>query len=114
MNDFNRLIKEEINKEVAEHQGITQELLLKVNQLHSWVEFLVSLIIAQQKDACEAAGITPETLRRKILEGNLIPLSKDGSRLNFVSVKQMTELKPRIRAKRKGFPHKKNEIQIGS
>ncbi len=106
--NFNQLIREEIERQVVENQGVTKELMQKVNQLHSWVEFLVSIIIAQQKDACAAAGITPETLRRKILQGDLTPFSKDGSRLNFVSVKQMTELKPRIRAKRKGYAQKKN------
>ena len=98
---FENLIKREIEKIVADNQGITQDIVQKVNQLHSWVEFLVTIIIAQQKDACEAAGITPETLRRKILEGHLTPLSRDGSRLNFVSVKQMSDLKPRIRSKRR-------------
>ncbi|MDQ6788766.1 MAG: hypothetical protein M3033_18340 [Acidobacteriota bacterium] len=104
---FDDLIRKEIESCLLESQGISHDLMIKVNELHSWVEFLVSLIIAQQKDACEAAGISPETLRRRVLDGNLIPLSKDGSRLNFVSVKQMTELKPRIRAKRKNHFRKK-------
>ena len=94
-------IKAKIEDCILESQGISADVLRKINEIHAALDFLVSLIVAQQKDICSAAGIAPETLRRKILEGYLVPLSKDASRLNFVSIKQMLELKPRIRSKRK-------------
>ncbi len=76
-------------------------VLQKINELHSGLDWLLTVIIAQQKDACDAAGISPETMRRKVLAGELIPLSRDGSRLNFISLKQMQDLKSRVRRKRR-------------
>ncbi len=94
-------IKAKIEECILENKGISADVLRQINEIHAALDFLLSLIVAQQKDICSAAGITPETLRRKILDGYLVPLSKDASRLNFVSIKQMLELKPRIRSKRK-------------
>lgn len=98
---FEQLIKQEVEKAMMERQGLSEELHRKISEMHACIEFLASIIVAQQKDACEAMDITPETLRRKILEGHVTPFSKDGSRLNFVSIKQITDLRPKIRSKRK-------------
>ena len=94
---IDKLIDEKINERFLENEGILQ----KINELHAGLDFVLSIIIAQQKDICAAADITPETLRRKILKGHLMPFSRDGSRLNFISLKQMIDLKPRVRRKRR-------------
>lgn len=94
---IDKLINEKIDQRLLENNGILQ----KINELHAGLDFVLSIIIAQQKDVCEATGIAPETLRRKILQGELMPLSRDGSRLNFISLKQMIDLKPRVRRKRR-------------
>lgn len=99
---IDELIDEKIKERLLENDGVLQ----KVNELHAGVDFLLSIIIAQQKDACEAAGISPETLRRKVLAGELMPLSRDGSRLNFVSLKQIKDLKSRVRRKRRNSAKK--------
>lgn len=82
---IDKLIDEKITERLLENNGVLQ----KINELHAGIDFILSIIISQQKDACEAAGISPETLRRRVLEGELMPLSRDGSRLTFVSLKQM-------------------------
>lgn len=93
---IDKLIDEKIKERFLENSEICQ----KINELHAGLDFVLSIIIAQQKDACAAAAIAPETLRRKILNGELTPFSRDGSRLNFISLRQMVDLKPRIRRKR--------------
>lgn len=98
---FDELIRNEIDKQLVEKIGFSDEILQKINEIHYGIDFLLKIIIAQQKDACIAADIAPETLRRKILDGHLAPFSKDGSRLIYVSLRQIVDLKPRIRAKRK-------------
>lgn len=100
---IDKLIDEKISERFLENDGVLQ----KINELHAGLNFLLSIIIAQQKDACEAAEISPATLRKKILDGELMPLSRDGSRLNFVSLKQMRDLKSRVRQKRRRCVNKK-------
>lgn len=94
---IDELIDEKIRGRLLDNDGVLQ----KINELHSGFEWLLTILVAQQKDACHAAGISPDTLRRKVLAGELIPLSRDGSRLNFVSFKQMHDLKSRVRRKRR-------------
>ncbi len=61
----------------------------------------MKVIVVRQDEASKVAEIAPETLRRKARDGEIQSLSHDGSRLVFYSIKQMIELKPRIRGKRR-------------
>lgn len=94
---FEDLIKNEIEKQVILNSGLTEELTQKINELHAAVDFLMQVIVVRQDEACRAAEIAPETLRRKARSGEITQLSQDGSRLIYYSIKQITELKPRIR-----------------
>lgn len=96
---FERLIKDEINKQINHGLGISEDLTRKIDELHAAVDFLMKVIVVRQDEACKTAEIAPETLRRKARSGEIQPLSQDGSRLVFYSIKQMAELKPRIRGK---------------
>ena len=96
---FEELIKDEIEKQVTLSSGVTADLAQKINELHAAVAFLTKIIVVRQDEACQAAEMAPETLRRKARDGEIQPLSQDGSRLVYYSIKQMTELKPRIRSK---------------
>lgn len=98
--NFEELIKSEINKQINQGLGITEDLTKKINELHAAVDFLMKVIVVRQDEASKAAEMAPETLRRKAREGEVQSLSHDGSRLVFYSIKQMIELKPRIRGKR--------------
>ena len=68
-----------------------------LERLEKKVDFILSIIVAQQKDVCSAAGIDAETLRRRIESGDVELLSRDGSRLNFIALKAAHDLKPRVR-----------------
>jgi hypothetical protein len=98
--NFEELIKSEINKQINQGLGITEDLTKKINELHAAVDFLMKVIVVRQDEASKAAEMAPETLRRKARDGEVQSLSHDGSRLVFYSIKQMIELKPRIRGKR--------------
>ena len=69
----------------------------ELGRIERKVDFLLSIIVAQQKDAIEALGIDPATLRARVENGEVELLSKDGSRLNFITLKSAYDLKQRVR-----------------
>ena len=73
----------------------------KVDDLTAKLDLIISAIVFQQKDACEFTGMTQATVRNHVLRGDTEVLQRDGSSLNFLTLKSVGELKPRRRAKRK-------------
>lgn len=67
----------------------------KLDATQNAINVLLSVIVIQQKDACEAAGITQETARAKVLRGELEVLQSDGSRLNYLKLTEVPKLKKR-------------------
>lgn len=63
------------------------------------IDPLLNVIVLQQKDICDATGISNDTVRNKALRGELTVLGRDGSRLNYLTLKQAGELRPRKRKK---------------
>ena len=58
---------------------------------------LLNVIVLQQKDVCEATGISNDTVRNKAVRGELEILQRPGSRLNYLTLKEAGELRPRKR-----------------
>ena len=56
---------------------------------------LKATIAVKQKDACKAAGITDNTARNKTKRGEIEPLQRDESSLNYFELKYVLGLKPR-------------------
>ena len=48
-------------------------------------------------DVCEATGISNDTVRNKAVRGELEILQRPGSRLNYLTLKEAGELRPRKR-----------------
>lgn len=67
----------------------------RIDRIEKKLDLILSVIVVQQKDACEAVGVTPETARKRILAGDVELLQKDGSRLNFFTLSEMEKLKVR-------------------
>lgn len=73
----------------------------RIDRIEQKLDLLLSVIVVQQKDACEAVGISPDTVRNHVLRGNTEVLQRDGSRLNFLTLTTVGELKPRKSVKRR-------------
>lgn len=73
------------------------ELLREIvkEEVSAKIDPLLNVIVVQQKDACDAAGVCDDTVRKKALRGEVNILQRDGSRLNYVTITQMSGLKPR-------------------
>ena len=67
----------------------------RLDRIEAKLDALLSVIVIQQKDACEAAGITAATARAKVLRGELDILQGDGSRLNYIKLTAVPKLKKR-------------------
>lgn len=94
------MTREDLIKELLEKKDYS-ELEAKVDALNAKMDLILSVIVVQQKDVCEAIGITPETVRNKVLRGETEVLQRDGSRLNFLTLEQAGELKPRLIPRKK-------------
>jgi hypothetical protein len=70
-----------------------------VAPLQRQLDQLLAAIVIQQKDACEMAGVSEETARNKAKRGEIEILQRDGSRLNYITLKSAGELKPRRKQK---------------
>ncbi len=78
---------------------MTTEEEEKLNRIEAKLDALLSVILVQQKDACEAAGVTPETVRNKVLRGEVEIFQSDGSRLNYLKLSDVPNLKRRSKSK---------------
>jgi len=74
-----------------------KQLLESVN---TKLDLLLGAIAVQQKDAVEIAGVSKDTPRNAYLSGDLEILSRDGSRLNYITLESVGDLKKRSRRKK--------------
>jgi hypothetical protein len=72
-----------------------EEKIDKLLELAPMLEALGELVVVQQKDAAAVAGVTSDTVRNKVKRGELSVLSRDGSRLNYLTLNKVGELKKR-------------------
>lgn len=81
--DLERLIGEVIRKEL------------------SLFEPLLETLVFRQKDVAPLAKVSSSTVANKIARGIVPYLSQDGSRKNYVTLKTVTNLRPRTKRSRK-------------
>lgn len=81
------------------------ELERRLTSIEQQLGLLLTAIVVQQKDACAIAGVSQDTARNKALRGEVDILQADGSRLNFVTLKDASILKKRS-PKRRNFRSK--------
>jgi len=67
----------------------------KIDKLLTLLEVLGDVVVVQQKDAATVAGISDDTIRNRVKRGELAVLSRDGSRLNYLTLNEVGELKKR-------------------
>lgn len=72
-----------------------EEKIDKLLELAPMLEILGELVVVQQKDAAAVAGVTADTIRNRVKRGELGVLSRDGSRLNYLTLNKVGELKKR-------------------
>lgn len=72
-----------------------EEKIDKLLELAPTIEALGALVVLQQKDAATVAGVTDDTIRNRVKRGELAVLSRDGSRLNYLTLGKVGELKER-------------------
>lgn len=81
-------------------ETIEQSVEKAVAPLREKLDLLLSAIAVQQKDAAVIAGVTSDTVRNKAIRGDIEILQRPGSRLNFVTLTEASNLKPK-RTKRR-------------
>lgn len=96
----NIMSREELISQILETKD-TSEIAERLKSVEDMLKLLLSVVVVQQKDACEALGISPETVRNKVLRGETEVLSADGSRLNYITLENVNGLKKRKPTKRK-------------
>lgn len=79
---------------------MTDEVDIRLSKIEQQLSFLLSVIVVQQKDACAVSGVSPETVKNKARRGEVEILQFDGSRRNFVTLKDAAGLKIRSPKKR--------------
>jgi hypothetical protein len=72
-----------------------EEKIDKLLELAPMLEALGELLVVQQKDAATVAGVTDDTIRNRVKRGDLSVLSRDGSRLNYLTLNKVGQLKKR-------------------
>lgn len=78
-----------------------EDINARLDRIEAMLELILTAIVIPQIDACEIAGITAATIRNMALRGEVDPMQKDGSKLNFYQLKQVKGLKPRRQVKRR-------------
>lgn len=76
-----------------------EKLENEIIELRKQMALLLGVIVVQQKDAAEIAGVTDDTVRNKFKRGEIDVYSRDGSRLNFVTLASTQNLKRRSNRK---------------
>lgn len=90
--------RDEAIKTLLDEESIEQRLSRIEQQnarIEKTLELITSVIVVQQKDVCNAVGISSNALRAKVLNGEIDPLQADGSRTNFFILKPVENLKIR-------------------
>lgn len=76
-------------------ETIKQAIAEAVEPLQKQIDQLLSVVVVQQKDACTIAGVSDEIIRNRARKGEVSLLQKNGSRLNYLTLKDVSGLKPR-------------------
>lgn len=74
-----------------------EEKIDKLLELAPMLHAFGELVVVQQKDAAAIAGVTDDTIRNRVKRGEVTVMSRDGSRLNYLTLNQVGELKKRKR-----------------
>jgi hypothetical protein len=65
----------------------------KIIQILPTIEALGELVVIQQKDAAAVSGLTDDTIRNRAKRGDISVLSKEDSRLNYLTLATVRKLK---------------------
>ena len=93
--------REEAIKTLLESEPDGANNTQRLERLEQKLDLILSVIVVQQKDACQAVGISDDTIRNKVLRGETEVLQRDGSRLNYLTLEGVGDLKVRRRPKRR-------------
>jgi len=80
--DLENFIREAIKKELSQFEPLLETLVFR------------------QKDVARLANVSSSTVANKIASGLVPYLAEDGSRRNYVTLKTVNDLKPRIKRSR--------------
>jgi hypothetical protein len=94
------MLREEALKVLLESPENETEAEWRV-RMEKKIDVILSCIVIQQKNAAEAVGVSPDTVRDKVLRGEIDVLQRDGSRLNYLTLEDVGELKVRTKRKRR-------------
>lgn len=92
--------REELLKALLDTPETDTSQLERITRIEQKLDLILSVIVVQQKDACEAVGISSNTVRNRVLSGDISVLQRDGSHLNYLTLEQTGQLKTRKKAKR--------------
>jgi len=81
--DLEKFIREAIKKELSQFEPLLETLVFR------------------QKDVARLANVSSSTVANKIARGLVPYLAEDGSRRNYVTLKTVNDLKPRIKRSRR-------------
>lgn len=76
-------------------EDFKKELDDRLTRIEKGMSLLLTAIVVRQKDACEIAEVSPDTPRNRHRAGKLNVLSRDGSRLKYLTLADVGDLKPR-------------------
>lgn len=92
--------KETLIKKLLEDDSLSTSAEAKLDRLSEQIDLIMNALIIQQKDAAQLAGVSAATIRNYAKEGKIQPLQKDGSRLNFFTLKDVDNIKRRNTSKK--------------
>ena len=93
--------REEAIKTLLEESTDKKSIEERLDRIEKKFDLILSVLVVQQKDACEAMGVSDDTVRNKVLRGEVEILQRDGSRLNFLTLADAGELKKRKHLRRR-------------
>ncbi len=92
--------REEALRALLEQPATDAEQSERIARIEQKLDLILSVIAIPQQLAADVSGVHRDTIINKAKKGELEVLQKDGSSLNFVTLKQASELKPRRSAKK--------------
>jgi hypothetical protein len=92
--------REEAIKELLQLTDESEQAM-RIDRIERKLDLILSCIVVQQKDAAEAVGVSSDTVRNKVLRGEIEILQRDGSRLNYLTLKTTGNLKVRTKTRRR-------------
>lgn len=93
-----KISREEAIKVLLETPDISS-IAEEIKEMRNQLDLILSIIVIPQQLAADVIGIHRDTISNRARRGKVEILQKDGSSLNFVTLKQTGELKSRRSAK---------------